>query len=907
MKITGFGFLLLIFFASMVNGQTARPKEWQPGVPRDLAVWRAAHYSDVRYKISVSLGPNASVMSGDLEVRVKVANPVDLVLDWRPAARRDNQPGGSVAEISVNGRRANDVVQANEHLVVPARRVVRGENVIKLIFNSPIAASGSAVTRYQDREDGSQYLYTLFVPSDASTAFPCFDQPDLKARFTLEAIAPEEWTVVSNTAVGISTTAGINSVGSGPAPKMKRLLFRETKPISTYLFAFAAGPFAVLEDPSVPADHVPATRIYVRRTKLKQAQAEAAELFRLNRECVAFLEDYFAYKYPFPKYDLVLIPEFAYGGMEHAGATFLREERILFPTDPTANDKLSRANVMFHEAAHQWFGDLMTMKWFDDLWLKEGFAEFMAYQATAKVTPEFNAWKAFYERNKPLAYLTDSTKGTTAIWQNIPNLSAAKSAYGNIVYRKAPSFLRQAEFYLGKEKFQQAIRAFVRKHAFANAEWQDLVNEFELASGLKLDEWANTWVKRRGMPVVTVKRSERHVYPKLGQPHDTQVIMTIDQADALGEGGIWPMRVNVLSIFSDGRRETKAVELSKESTYLSSHWLALNGKYNPAGDPPRLIFANYEDYGYGRFLLDSVSRYYVLEHLGDEKDGFLRALWWGSLWDSVREADFAPAEYLKLVIANVGRETDEVTVQSILGRGLTAFNYYMPDAAREAAATEFEKLLFDRMMHADTPGLRITYFRAFVSAASTADGRGKLKQLLRGQLKVPGMNLRPRDRFDLVTALMAGGDNDAPALLSAEEKPGATDDERRYAYAAGAAKNDADTKKRYFDDYLLRPALAESWIEASLGSFNTVRQSELTAPYLERALKALPQLKRTRKIFFINGWLAAFIGGQCSAESLRTVNDFLESEPNLDPDLRLKVLEAVDGLQRCVRIREKSY
>ena len=183
----------------------------------------------------------------------------------------------------------------------------------------------------------------------------------------------------------------------------------------------------------------------------------------------------------------MLIPEFPFGGMEHAGATFLRESSVIFPQEPTKNDYISRANVIFHEAAHQWFGDTVTMKWFDDLWLKEGFAEFMAYKTLEKVMPEYNAWKVFYERNKQAAYLTDSTKGTTPIYQEIANLNSAKSAYGNIVYRKAPSFLKQAEFYFGPDKFQTAVRAFLKKHEYANAGWEDLVKEFETSSGEELE------------------------------------------------------------------------------------------------------------------------------------------------------------------------------------------------------------------------------------------------------------------------------------------------------------------------------------------------------------------------------------------------------------------------------------
>ncbi|MEK7855977.1 MAG: M1 family aminopeptidase, partial [Acidobacteriota bacterium] len=397
-----------------------------------------------------------------------------------------------------------------------------GENVITLDFTSPILASGSAITRYVDKEDGSEYIYSLFVPSDASTAFPVFDQPDLKAGFELSVKRPKDWEVISN-ALGEDS----ETVYSDGTPREFTAAFVETRPISTYVFAFAAGPFERFWAPTVakkevsqeqkdtykrwlnndisirlssgdaarmkrenieklskgfPSESEFFSHIYVRKSQAAKFKPHAAEVFRLNREAVKYFEQYFDYRFPFPKYDLVLIPEFPFGGMEHAGATFLRESSIIFPQEPTKNDHISRATLIFHEAAHQWFGDTVTMRWFDDLWLKEGFATFTAYKAMEKIMPEMNAWKVFYERIKQGAYQTDSTRGTTAIYQPIANLSAAKSAYGNIVYNKAPAFLRQAEFYLGEDKFQTAVRAFLKEHEFGNAGWEDLVAEFEIAA-----------------------------------------------------------------------------------------------------------------------------------------------------------------------------------------------------------------------------------------------------------------------------------------------------------------------------------------------------------------------------------------------------------------------------------------
>jgi aminopeptidase N len=868
--------LLTLTCAALYVAHGETTPDPQPGVARELARFRAAHYSNVRYALQVSVFPGDEMMKGSEKIRVTLDGEADqLVLDWRIVAAKQGQPQARVWDMEVNGREVKDAREANDHILIPGAYLLKGENVVRLKFESPISTSGSAVTRYLDREDKSEYIYTLFVPSDASTAFPCFDQPDLKARFQLNMSTLTAWNVISNTGADTVTRNGTNSFWH----------FRETEPISTYLFAFAAGEFAEFKDET---SQIP-MRLFVRKSKAEQARKELAEVFRLHRDTLNFLADYFDYKYPFPKYDIVIVPEFAYGGMEHAGATFLREERILFPTDPTANDLAARAEVICHEAAHQWFGDLVTMRWFDDLWLKEGFATFMAYKAIEKILPQQNAWKVFYQRTKPGAYTTDVTKGTTPIFQEIPNLSAAKSAYGNIVYLKAPSMLRQAEFFLGADKFQQAIRAFLKEHAFGNAEWADLVRALERSSGRKLDEWAAAWVKRRGLADVRASWSVN----RAGRINH----LTLTQTDVLHEGGAWPIRVKLLLAHEASAPETLDVTL--ETNGETSVKDAI-GKRRPS-----FVFTNYEDYGYGRFLLDEKSREYVLSNLGTVRDDFLRTLLWGSLWDSVREAELAPSAYLELALKLIPQERDEVTAQGVLARVQTAYNRYLSSNERKSLAPRLEQMLKLRMLSAESAGLRITSFRAFQSIAITDAARETLKEILRGELKIPGMQLRSRDRFDIITALLTRDDRDAPALLEAQSKADTTDDGRRYAYAAAAAAGDAATKKKYFDAFTTDPKLPESWIEASMGSFNSIQQAELTLPYLDAALRELPRLKRTRKIFFVNSWLSAFIGGQCNERAQSTVQDFLQRESALDRDLRLKVLEVSDGLERCVKIRKQ--
>jgi aminopeptidase N len=874
--------------AQDASGQTATPK-LEPGVPRELARWRAEHYRDVRYALDITLAPGADLLKGHEKITFTLdAAAGDLVLDWR-VIKTDASPRTRVSDIKANGRKVDDAQFADEHIRIPRSYFDAGANTVELDFASPVSTSGSAVTRYLDREDNSEYVYTLFVPSDASTTFPCFDQPDLKARFTLKVTAPQEWKVVSNTE-GATLSEFDETSGGRPTSPPKGMLwhfFKETEPLSTYQFAFAAGPFAEFKDESSPYQ----TRLFVRKSKAERARKELAEVFRLNRDGLKFFEGYFGHKFPFPKYDLVLVPEFAYGGMEHAGATFLREDAVLFPSDPTSADLAARAETMLHEAAHQWFGDLVTMRWFDDLWLKEGFATFMAYKAIEALMPEYNAWKVFHLRTKPLAYLTDATKGTTPIFQEIPNLSAAKSAYGNIVYRKAPSMLRQAEFYLGPRQFQRAIQLFVREHAYSNATWEDLVRAFEQTSGRKLDAWAAAWVKRRGMPDVRV----RWTADARGRINRFEVLET----DVLGEGGSWPMRVKILLAPASPDAAAQVLDVTLQGAGATRVPEAI-GKRRPA-----FVFANFEDYGYGRFLLDDASRADVLRNLGGVKDDFLRALLWGSLWDSVREAELAPADFISLAVREAPREHDDVMLAFILSRAQGAFVRYLSEEQRRAVEPQLLPVLEQGMTDAKTVGERITYFRTFREVAESRAARDALVRFLRGERAVPGMTLRSRDRFDIIRALMAAGDERAPALLKKQSAEDKSDDARRYAYAAAAAWPDAATKKRYFQQYTGDRELAESWIEASLGPFNTPRQSELTLSYLEPALRELPDLKRTRKIFFVNGWLAAFIGGQCSERAAASVRDFLARSPALDRDLRLKVLESSDGLERCVRIRSR--
>jgi len=790
-------------------------------------------------------------MPGHVAIQFDLAQAADpLVLDFRDLDAKGKVIDGSARNLKVNGS-AEPLRQSNGHILVSGKRLRHGSNTVELDFDSGIAEANRAVTRFIDSQDGNEYLYTLFVPMDASLAFPCFDQPDLKARFTLNVDAPAGWTVISN---------------------------GETEPISTYLFAFAAGPFEQLSSGPL--------RLFVRKSMLARAKEEWPAVAETTRKGMSLMTTFFAQPFPFPKYDQVLIPGFPYGGMEHAGATFFNEDGILFRTVPTVNDYNRRNETVLHELAHQWFGDLVTMRWFDDLWLKEGFAQYMAYHTLAEIEPPAAVWKRFYQSIKPLAYGIDSTHGTTPIYQQISNLKDAKSAYGAIVYQKAPSLLRVLNFNIGEDHFREGVRIFLREHKYANAEWSDLIGAFSRASGTDLKPWASAWVEQRGMPQVEIDWA-----------CDSSRISSfrIRQKDALDEGHVWPIRTQVLLGHKSGPSEKIAASLDGATASVPS----AIGK-----SCPDYVFGNDEDQAYGEFLLDAKSQAVIIDELPRVSDAFLRALLWGALWDSVRELRMAPAQYADLALRLLPSEQDAELAVSVLSRLRGAFTDYMSDSQRAAIAERFENLLIQEIAEAPTPDLRITYFRGLIAVATTAHARDVLKDLFTGRVAIPGVPLKQRDRWNIIGSLISSGDASGAELLTAESKRDTSDDGRKYAYVSGAGFAQPENKRKYFADYLASSGVKEDWVTASLPLFNYWSQAGLTSAYLQPALDALPQLKRERKIFFVTSWLASFVENQHSPAALKTVDDFLKQN-SADPDLRLKILEVRDELARTVRIRAR--
>ncbi|MCK5945220.1 MAG: ERAP1-like C-terminal domain-containing protein [Planctomycetes bacterium] len=858
--------------ASFCLGAAVMPQSPSPGIDRELARQRAATLRDVEYDLRFTFDDRNREVSGTVSIRWQFREDGDrepLVLDF---------DGASIGDVLVNNRDAQLERRAN-HLIVPADLLGDGINGIRATFTSKVAPTGTPLTVYRDQADGRDYYYTLLVPADAHRLFPCFDQPDLRARFRLELDVPAAWTAVAN-------TAPIDPTDPEPevAPNGKLLRFAQSKPLPTYLFAFACGPFAEINapHPRVPGVTSDAPmRILLRGSRREDLDLDA--IVRLHHDGLAWLARSFDVPYPFDKLDLVLLPGFPYGGMEHAGAIFYRESALVFDHEPTVDEQVRRSTLVYHELSHQWFGNLVTMKWFDDLWLKEGFATFYGYRAMAALEPEQRAWLRFLQRVKPQAYAVDATPGTTPVFQELENLADAKSAYGAIVYNKAPAVLRALFAQLGAEVFQTGVKRFLEQHAYGSATWQDLAAALEGAARRDLGRWSERWLLAPSMPQVRVRWSQ-----------DEAGVVTAANVTqrALGGDGTWPIDLELLVIARDGARETLTVATDAASTGIP----ALVGRPAPAA-----ILANPQDVAYGQFVPDPTTVQWLLAQLANEPDPLVRACGTTALYEAVREAELDPARFVDTLLAMLAAERDADSHRWLLSRLGTCLSRYLPDERAAPLRGRAVALLLEQLTDGEASGRELSTFRFLAWASDDPRVLDICRLVVRGEAAITGLAPGRRDRFLAAAALLAAGKQQDDYQRLREEF--ADEDVGKEVFVTEAAIPTSENKARYWQHYQQLDDPPEQWTQDSLDHFHWPGQQQLTLPYLERALRRVDWVKRNRRIFFMPAWLDAFVNGHSSPEALAVVDAFL-AEQQLSDDVRRKLLQSRDGLARAVRIRE---
>ena len=856
------------------------PQDPTPGIDRDLARTRKAAIHDVQYDLRFRLTDGADNVEGSIWMRFQLdsqEDPSQVVIDFA---------GEEISSIEVNSKEV-DLERIHNHLVVPAELLGPGLNGIRAKFRAKVAPTGTPLTVYRDAADNREYFYTLLVPADAHGLFPCFDQPDLRAKFRLELDVPTNWIAVANAApVDASDPPPLGEV----AGELWR--FAQTKPLPTYLFAFATGPFAQITPPhpNVPGVTTDAPmRILLRESKLEDIDRSA--ITKLHHEGLSWLATAFDVPYPFDKLDLVLLPGFPYGGMEHAGAIFYREASLVFDHPPTVDEQVRRSTLIYHELSHQWFGNLVTMKWFDDLWLKEGFATFYGYKAMAELEPGQRAWLRFLQRVKPRAYAVDATAGTTPVFQELQNLADAKSAYGPIVYNKAPAVLRALYSQLGPDVFRAGLKKFLEKHAYDNADWRDLAAALESAARKDLGRWSQRWLLAPSMPQVRCSW-------QTGE--DGLVQKAVVSQRALGGEGSWPMDLELLIFDADGGRRTALIQTDALETRIK----VLEGK--PA---PVAILANPQDVAYGQFVPDAISSVWMLANVPKLTDPLERACATAALYEAVREAELDPVQFAEMTITMLAGEDDPNTHSWLLGRLSNCLHRYLTDERAQPLRDRTTALLLKQLAEEGNSGRELGTYR-FLAKTSTAEG---VMELCRNVIesKSPedlpaGLSAGKRDRFLAAGALIAAGQigttpEQHPLHRLKQRYEGS--DIGKEQFLAEAATPTAAIKKAYWQRFLVKDDPPEQWTQDSLSWFHWSGQEELTLPYLELALKQVDWVKANRRIFFMPAWLNAFINGHNSKQALAIVDKFLAETP-LSDDIKRKMLQSRDGLWRAVRIRE---
>ncbi len=838
--------LVLLTLLSGCSEQSALPPA--PGVALELAEQRAAVLSDVHYDLQLTIPstPDAPV-TGSVAVRFKLTEVnAPLVLDFRA-------PADHVLAVMLNGLPAvHEVV--NDHIVIPEELLTIGEHAVSVEFRSSDVALNRQGT----------FMYALFVPDRASTAFPVFEQPDIKAKFSLALTIPSGWQALSN-------GAEISREAIDDARHLVR--FAETALLSTYLFSFAAGEFLIETDERSGRT----LTMYHRETDQEKLQRNRDTIFELQAASLAWLEEYTGIAYPFDKFAFLAIPAFQFGGMEHPGAIWYRAETLFL--DPTASrtEELGRASLIAHESAHMWFGDLVTMRWFNDVWMKEVFANFMAAKIAGPAFPDINLQLRFFQAHHPAAYAVDRTPGANPIRQPLENLRDAGSLYGAIIYQKAPIVMQQLESLVGAEVLQQGLRTYLTRYAYANATWPDLVAILDELTEEDLANWSEVWVNESGRPRIAAQLTDEGVL--------------ITQKDDRDDRGLLWNQPIVFAVGTGTEVTEHRIVLQEAESLLP---LTLTRR-------PDFVLLGTDGVGYARFELDAQSRRALLVRVHGLENPLHRAVAWQTLWEDVLDGSLDAFAFVNAAANAVERETNELLAQQVLGLLRNAYWRYLPDATRNTVAPEIERVLWRALERAETPGRKGTYFSTLVSMTLSTEGLMRLERIWNQEETPQGLPLAEQQYIDLAEALALRGLPNAEEILDAQALRISNPDRlAQFEFMRPALSADPVQRQALFLTFMeVHNRRRETWVLSAMAAIHHPLRSAAAVALILPSLNLLEDIQRTGDIFFPLNWLNAALGGHKSVEAAAIVREYLNANQNLPPRLRGKVLQAADGLYRA--------
>lgn len=787
--------------------------------------------------------------------------------------------GSKVISAKLNGAEFDPKFDG-ETIYLPA---IAAENILEIEHDGVYSNSGEGLHRFVDPADDEVYLYTQFETGDARRMYACFDQPDQKATFTISTITPKHWEVISNYSIESSKELDGDK---------KFTQFAPSQVISTYVTAIVAGAYTSVHDEYKGEKTIP-LGIYARKSFFKYVDAE--NIFEVTKQGFAYFEKTFGLAYPFGKYDQIAVAEYNWGAMENVGCVTFHEDVLIFRSKVTERNYVSRATTIHHEMAHMWFGDLVTMKWWDDLWLNESFAEWASYQSVSESTKYTEAWTEFNSLRKNWAYRVDQLSTTHPIATEMEDLDAVRTNFDGISYAKGASVLQQLVAHVGRDNFIKGLRLYFSKHAFGNTTLKDLIVELEAASGRDLTPWVSTWLRTAGVntlrPVIEV---DGDTYKKLSIAQEAPKM-------PVGSKELRPHRLHVgLFDNKDGAlTRRKSVELDvagalTEVTALAGEKLA------------DLVLINDKDQTYAKLRFDDRSIETMKKHLGSLDDSLARGVIWASLWDSCRDGELSASSYISIALNALKSESDISIVAATLMQIDTALFAYASDQNREMLRNQVA-VAVEAMLDAAKPGSdhQLQFAKSFANTAVTPEQFARIKPILNGS--VTGLVIDAELRWSIFISGVKRGIF-GPADIDRETENDKTAHGKQYGAMAYAAIPTAAAKSAAFNSVTVDD-LSNTIHSYKCRGFNDPLHGEILAGFVDQYFDVLLKVWET-KGFEIAETTATllFPSWVISDETVKKAQNWLDvTGKDASHALRRAILEGRDAMTRALKARAAEY
>ena len=825
---------------------------------------RAEWVSEPEYTFTLDLQQRVERYRGEVSITFQMAQAGSTFLDCTAARLETVEVNGSVV----------DAPDWNAYRLT-LHGLKQGENTVRIAYENEYNHGGDGFHQFIDPEDGEEYLYTNFEPYNAHWLFPCFDQPDIKGRYELTVTAPASWKLIAN-----GREANVDYVADG----RRRVAFARTKPFSTYLFALIAGPYEVFRD---QWENIPLA-FYARKSLAPHVDID--ELVKVTEQGMEFYSSFFDYAYPFEKYDQVFVPEFNAGAMENVAAV-THSERMVFRDPPTDTDRLDRAEVILHEMAHMWFGDLVTMRWWNDLWLNESFATYMSYLCLVEATRFKSAWQVFNAGMKNWAYTQDERVTTHPISGVVRDTDETFLNFDGITYGKGASAIKQLVAAIGIDGFREGMRRYFRRHEYGNTTLADWLDDLGTGAGRDLHPWAQAWLETASLNTIAA-----HV-ERAGDWIETLELRQTAPAD---HPTLRPHTLDVALV----RNEGGSIVIDSVPAVIDS---ASEHIGEAAGRPfPGLVFPNHNDHGFVKVALDEASIAFIRDNLGHIDDPLLRQLIWHTLWTMVRDQQLKSTDFLELAAANVVAETNHGLVESILGRMLAAVSRYVPENDKAEAAHRLFATAWGALEQVTDPDLKIIWARTLFGVAINPDDVLHACELADGVRTVEGLTVDQDMRWSAAASAVAHDLEGAWDRVERERQRDRSDRGQRAYIRCETSRPDENVKADAWQKFNDEKGYGSLHLTAAaMGGFQWWIQDDILEPYVDRYFARLPEIFEHRDNEFAQRFFGnLFPGYRVEQSTLDKAQAVLDANGDRLPTLRRQLMEAIDDLKRAIACRE---